>query len=479
MLAVAAAVRFWNIGHNSYVVFPDETFQYLEQAHRLAFGSGVVTWEYLEGIRSWLLPGVLALLMRAADVVDGRPQAYIVLIRALCAILSLVVPLLAYTIARRRHGGAAALATGLLCGLWYELVYFSPVVLTEVLAAHIALLAFWISTRAGHRGWVCGTLFGLAACLRYQYAPGVAVLLWTRFRQNRPQFLRASLAALLVIVAVLGGLDWISWGTPFQSVWLNFQRNALDGIGAAMGSEPWYYPFVYFLAAWGPLTPVLVALALCGARQAPGLALAGIITLVSHALTPHKEVRFLYFAIAIAAILIGLGLAEVCSRFRFSAKPFRVAAPIAALLIVSGAAYSTSSGAFPPDAWDRDAVTLDAFARARRVPGLCGLGVRSLYVVRNGAYTYLHRQVPIYYEFAEMRLDGVAEPLPLRVELEGMIVPQFAGPELARHSDRFNVLVGTARDGLPGYERRDCVGYSPLLGAELCIFQRPGPCRSP
>ena len=32
--------------------YPDEIFQVLEQAHRLAFGNGIIPWEFAEGIRS-------------------------------------------------------------------------------------------------------------------------------------------------------------------------------------------------------------------------------------------------------------------------------------------------------------------------------------------------------------------------------------------------------------------------------------------
>ena len=38
----------------------DEVMQYLEQAHRLVFGYGIVPWEYREGTRSWIVPGFIA-----------------------------------------------------------------------------------------------------------------------------------------------------------------------------------------------------------------------------------------------------------------------------------------------------------------------------------------------------------------------------------------------------------------------------------
>ena len=38
----------------------DEVFQAIEPAHRLVFGYGLVPWEFQLGMRSWLLPGIVA-----------------------------------------------------------------------------------------------------------------------------------------------------------------------------------------------------------------------------------------------------------------------------------------------------------------------------------------------------------------------------------------------------------------------------------
>ena len=68
-LRMAADIFLPNIHH------PDEVFQYLEQGHRLAFGYGVVPWEYREGVRSWLLPGLLGGLMKATAWLGGGVTA--------------------------------------------------------------------------------------------------------------------------------------------------------------------------------------------------------------------------------------------------------------------------------------------------------------------------------------------------------------------------------------------------------------------
>jgi hypothetical protein len=60
ILLLALAVRLAVAWTQVYVAYLDETFQYFEQAHRLAFGSGIKPWEFFDGARSWLLPGLIS-----------------------------------------------------------------------------------------------------------------------------------------------------------------------------------------------------------------------------------------------------------------------------------------------------------------------------------------------------------------------------------------------------------------------------------
>ena len=44
VMVAALLLRLWSVLTHTYVIFLDETFQYLEPAHRVAFGAGVVAW---------------------------------------------------------------------------------------------------------------------------------------------------------------------------------------------------------------------------------------------------------------------------------------------------------------------------------------------------------------------------------------------------------------------------------------------------
>lgn len=485
VLAVALGVRLWIVATHTYIVWPDETFQYLEPAHRLAFGSGVITWEFLDGIRSWFLPGILAGIMRLTALVDPNPDGYVLTSRVLCVLASLAVPFVGFRIAERRAGPAAALLAGLLCALATETVYFAPVVMTEPLATDAALLAIWLGDGAPCRRRLLGAglLFGLAASLRYQYAPILAVVALAQHARRPRDLLVVAAAGLAVVVPVLGLLDWITWGVPFQSVWLNFLRNATQGVSAAMGAEGWYFYPAYYLVAWGPLAGALLICAVLGAVRAPLLGLAVVATIALHSLAPHKELRFVFLATACMPTLIGIGLATLLRRLRRlpRLRTPGLALPMAALLALAVSGYTALAGygrATPPDAWHRDRSMLQATAAARAVPGACGLAIRTIWVYRSGGYSYWHRDLPIYFETwdAAQVLDTTSFRLNLASELDGRPVRQFPAAELPSHAGAFNVIVGAPDDALPGFAQHACFGEATKADPRYCVFVRPGGC---
>src|SRR5580658_4683132 len=84
-----------------YITHPDEIFQYLEQAHRLVFGHGFVPWEYDYGLRSWITPGFVALILKFLAVLDlDRPDIYQPTVKLVFCAISLSLPFSVYRIAQ-------------------------------------------------------------------------------------------------------------------------------------------------------------------------------------------------------------------------------------------------------------------------------------------------------------------------------------------------------------------------------------------
>lgn len=293
---------------------PDELFQYIEQAHRLVFRQGFVPWEFQVGLRSWLIPLLLALPMEIAHVFSPAPLPGLLLIRVLCSLASLSIVWCAVRWGQAWHGMRGAWIAGMLTAIWPDLWLMAPHPLEEALATYTLVPALHLailhrrSPRLRHV-LTTGFLLGSSFVLREQLAPAIALVgiyLCGRVAKN---WVFALGMALLPVLAV-GMLDWLSWGEPFRSFWLNPYLNLVVGIAKNYfdSSSPAYYP-LNLLYGWLWGTVPLLWLAWRGAKEVPIAALVAVAIIAEHSVIGHKELRFIFPAIVLLVILAGVGLA--------------------------------------------------------------------------------------------------------------------------------------------------------------------------
>ncbi|MBA3518959.1 MAG: hypothetical protein H0T75_15280 [Rhizobiales bacterium] len=239
-LRLLGAYLFPSIHH------PDEIFQTLEPAHRLWTGWGVVSWEWRDGIRSWLFPGFLFLMMHAELIIPSW-DAVLLGIAGVLSILSLSVVVIGFLLGFHYRGLAGGILAGVACAVWPDLVYFAPKTLTEVVAAHVMLVAAYLAHIAVQRPELAssryfglvGLVVGTAFCFRFHVSLALlAIAVWACRTDWRSRWVPLVLGAA-VPVALLALLDFITWGSPFQSVWKNIWVNLVEGRSHIYGTSPW------------------------------------------------------------------------------------------------------------------------------------------------------------------------------------------------------------------------------------------------
>jgi phosphatidylinositol glycan class B len=477
VLGAAFALRVVAFCTQTYVLFNDETFQYFEQGHRLAFGTGVVPWEFVDGIRSWLLPGLIAGIMRLTALVGDDPLLYVRLTRSLCAALSLVVVFAGFRLGWRQFGLLGAIVTGGFCAIWFDLIYFSPAVLTEVIAAHVAIAAIYLGHGDVDRRrllWA-GALFGLAVCLRFQYGPALLAAALVQHRLYWARWRFVLLGGLAVVVPVGGVLDAVTLGAPFQSIWLNVTRNTLDHVSSGMGTKGADYYLDYLVLTLGPAAVLLIV----GAVRMPALAVAAAVTLLLHSLVPHKEVRFIYLTIAAAPILIGSGAAWLIDRLTQGRQAFGVGAATLFLMLAALLSWRTGTGPLG-SRWQVERASVEATLAAHAEPAMCGLLVRDVWFWRSGGYTYLNRDVPLWYGYYDpnLKLPHTDRPEIVRVMRDGHEVPQFTLDRVGANTRRFSHMIADQGWQEPGYTQVACFDDLDRADDEppLCLYRRPGGC---
>jgi hypothetical protein len=396
---------------------PDEVFQGLEAGHRLAFGYGLVPWEFDYGARSWALGFLAAIPMSLASLFDLGPAFYLPLTWAFFSLGAGVTSLCAGLWGARFYGRWGGLAVALVAASWIDNLYFGGRSLSEVAGAHLLIAAVWLAepgyrVESRNRLLAAGLIAALASMLRMQLGP-VALLLWLwRWRDPR-RFLLLSLGALAGL-ALTGLFDALTWDYPFEPIWQNTRFNlVLDG-ASTFGVDPWWWYFAEAWRRWGLLTLPFMLLALAGARRLPILAAMTLLVIAIHAAIPHKEYRFILPAVMMASILCGMGTMEAArGAARLLQGRLHAAAATAGavlvgllwLLVIAG-----NLGALAYDAaWQENSSILQMVLEMSRKPELCGIGFANMSPYSTGGYTFLHRPVPLYFDGNDLnRADNFA-----------------------------------------------------------------------
>ena len=439
---------------------PDETFQYLEQAHRLVYGTGIVPWDFLAGIRSWLLPGLLMPGMALARLLGAGPESFLAGNAALLALLSLSAVICGTLWGRRVAGTAGGMIAGALNAFWFESVYYATHVLAEVVAADFLVAGLFLgypdaAAKTPKRLVLAGLCLGAAAVLRLQLGPAVAVAL-VFLCGRRPRAWLAAAAGALGPVLLLGAVDWVTLGEPFQSVFRYLQVNYLADAATQFGIDPWYQYFLWEGGYWWLAGLLILPLALLGAKRLPLLLLVVLIILGTHMAVPHKEPRFIFPAIPLLLTLVGIGSAEALAR-AFQFRP-TVIGGLGALCWIAVSAELGSAGYFAAY-WQVGAGMATAQRLVDARAGSCGLAIypRDLWW-RSGGYTRLRPGITLY------GLDADQPDAPARSRAFTDIVTTGNGPDAPQPD--FTAL---------GFQREGCWDNGQNR-TPICLWRRQGGC---
>ncbi|MEH1834503.1 MAG: mannosyltransferase [Nostoc sp.] len=408
LVRVSAALSFPNI------FWPDEIFQTQEPAHRLAFGNGMVTWEFRDGTRSWVFPGILAVVMRLTAWMGDGSSGYLAGVSIFLCLLSLTTILVAFLWGYETGGLVTAVITAGVCSVWFELVYFAPKAFTEVVSAHLLLPGVYLGVHGKNfqprtRLFLAGCLCGLALALRIQLLPAVIfAVIYICCQQWRKKGM-PMIAGILGPILIFGMVDAFTWSYPFQSFWLNIWFNVVEGRSLIYGVSPWYEYLLYLLKSWSFILIPITLLAIIGSRHSPILAWLAIIIVLTHSILAHKEYRFIYAALPMVMILAGLGTAELVVNWLQARRMIIPGLLSLVLWTYSSAVLSSRFDVYKefsfstlwitnPETthWYSGSSNLIALQKLSQEKTICGVGLWGISWALSGGYTYLHHHVPIF-----------------------------------------------------------------------------------
>jgi phosphatidylinositol glycan class B len=441
---IAIVLRLSQVGlYSAY--WPDETHQYLEQAFRLLTGHGLVPWEYVDGLRSRLLPLILAGPMAAGRALGGA-EGGLIASRALIFLFALAMLPAAWKIGRLTSPAHAIAALGAV-GLWFEIVTWSAHVLTETISiTSFVVAAALLMGKSGRQAtfWA-GVLLAFGAIMRIQHAPAFAIfaLAMLQLDIRRWGFL---LLGALPVLAISSAVDVAFGQWPFEWVWQNYVHTIAGTRGTFFGESPSFWYLGEFWTHWLLALPVI----LWGAIAAPAvyrpLILTALANLIVHMLIGHKEYRYIALSLSLFVMLGAMGWV---SRLEL-AKSKAIRDRAAAIVVVGTAILSLSLAIRGPE--DLDLVRRSTMGKLQNVAGrdpqLCGLGAVGPDVWSITRHP-MDRQVDIYISKQPERL--------------------LTAPAMGA----FNQLIAPPDLSPSRYAKGQCNGLGEY---RYCLFKRPGGC---
>jgi GPI mannosyltransferase 3 len=428
---LALLLRLWVGIHSHYLIHPDEIFDYLEQGFRLAFGYGTQAWTYEDGVRSYLFPAIIAAVMRLGALFGPAPGYPIGAVFIFMSLLSTSVVAVAFMWGWRMAGRPGAWVTAGISTIWFELIYFAPHAMSEVIATDFLVVAVCLyplsrdrcPTRA--RLWWLGICLGLTIVFRLQLLPAALVIGAWLIAQHGWRV--ASQVAMIMAIPVMGVglLDWVTYDYPFQSFILNIWANTAGGAASYYGRQPFYYFLDLETHYLGGILGLIAVAGIVGGIRIPLLLAIPISILAAHSLIGHKEYRFIYPALPFVFVLTGIATTRLITLLapeRRSAQ-YGLAALFMALWSFASLAQAIE-GPFRRE-WFRESGTLAAARFIAALPDVCGIGTYVPPAALPGNVLIAH-DVPIYFNTSPQTFSADSRAFNVLITAEDQMPPDNA-----------------------------------------------------
>ena len=426
VLALAFAARAAVALSGDFTLHVDEIMQYLEQGHRLAFGNGIVYWEYFYGARSLLVPALIAGILKSFDAVGlGQPAWYVDGVKLAFCALSLLVPAGMYFFVRRHLDETAARVALLAGAFWYELAGFAHKPLTSFVAVALlmgllALCARPLPDRPGAAwpsAWLAAFLAVSAAAIRLQYAPLALALLCLFLLRADWGTRRHVVVVATVLFCAVGMFDALTWDAGLFHSYANYLRFNLlyDRTGDTSPAHQYLWQLLLSSGGLG----LLCLPALCNPRRYGLLLLLIVLILLPHSAEGHKEYRYIFAAVPLW-LLVGAGVVtRLAGRMGRPVLVYGAAGALFAAISLSGLSNTLpgldevhpheSGGLLPRFIYSQDPV-FAVFRHLAAAPGVTGVWYFDDNYYATPGYYYLHRRIP-FYDARTGRANGLDKDL--------------------------------------------------------------------
>lgn len=280
----------------------DEYWQSLEPAHALVFGYGYLTWEWREGLRSFVHPLLFAVVYKLCELLDLGEIGVVYMPKltqgVVCAIGEWYLYKFAYSLTKNEIIARGTLFLSVISAFnWFCLTRtFSNSLELTLITASLSHWP-WNSKSINWRGFGISLTLAAWSCF-IRPTNGLIWLilaiqfLWKLSWTDRLQSVLFALVIGMVVGAINTVIDYLYYGELVFPMWNFIKFNALASLSRFYGVAPWHF---HILQSVPLMLMLYLPFFVYGLIKAPYTGLKWIILLVLAAFSAidHKEFRFI------------------------------------------------------------------------------------------------------------------------------------------------------------------------------------------
>mmetsp|Transcript_4835 Transcript_4835/g.4833 ORF Transcript_4835/g.4833 Transcript_4835/m.4833 type:complete len:552 (+) Transcript_4835:2304-3959(+) len=331
----------------------DEYYQCLEPAYNLVFGSGYITWEWKERIRSSIHPLIYALGYKIASYIPYDNEPIIMIPKIIGALIASIGEVYLYKFSKRFTKNEELAKLTLILSLfnpfnWYIITRsFSNSF--EMVLTTIALTYWPWDNLINYKDLCVSCLIAFISCIVRPTNGIIWLYLGFNFiiKNYKLEKQPCKLIKLIVILAVeLGlillintGLDYAFYGKVTFPLYNFIEFNVIRNLSIFYGVAPWhFYIFQGVPIILMTYLPWFLhsAIVLEKYRSLPGQ--VAIVMISAFSLIDHKEIRFIYPLQPIFILMVAYSIYETRQKLQ---RFYNFLVPIIIILNVAIAIFFT------------------------------------------------------------------------------------------------------------------------------------------
>uniref|UniRef100_A0A5S6QVQ5 Mannosyltransferase n=1 Tax=Trichuris muris TaxID=70415 RepID=A0A5S6QVQ5_TRIMR len=324
LVCFAALYRTLNLVLVQTWFVPDEYWQTLEPAHRLAFGYGYLTWEWHEALRSYSYPCIFAAVYKILTYIGLDNHLFMVNVpKVICCVLAAFADRQLYKLASQLFDQKTACWTMFVYySNWFQFFCAPRTLLNTVESALVVISSSYLcelskSRLPGQKKLLLAATLSAWAIVIRPTSILLLVPIWLRYVRlsNIRHYAAATGAGLLVAIstAFVDRICYESWTFP---LWNFVQFNLIRGGSAMFGSHAWHWYMTSGIPSVFLFQIVLILSGIWKSEQNRFFCNVSVLYIFVHSLIAHKELRFLLPTVPLLSIYGGYFLANHASAIK-------------------------------------------------------------------------------------------------------------------------------------------------------------------